>query len=598
MDNDNTKRYLAEKRPGYLIEPVLYNRPDSWENHHATNPTAIRLTVDPRVFLGYRAGGRDGYFFINDTKVWRSHLGLAILDERGEKVVTRFPLPIFTCRIDFALPRNPEEFTVYQAGPHRDDVAAYHDFRFWEDRDWLYVIYHEGAVTKVWDAVVRIKTRDFLSRVDESVSLLDGNPSVVALHAEWERLWWREEVWLPCGVDGTNRIYPSDMNKNDIVFLRLSDESLMMYHRPVPDIAAAKTGGVPFLEASEDGITKVGVLQSCIRPGYRDNSHIGNNGIPIRVDIDGIPAAMDVVHGVYNEAISNPAIEKKWKLTYYPYLRLLDVETGGCLYYSRDPILEYDGVWDEYARHGEWIANLSHLDGVMFAGGQVEVERGKNGLDDVFRFYTGVGDTAVAVADFRLRDLLPEQAITDIRALKRHRLYESAERSENRKVLEPEASGWRWSIANGKRSRTLSIRRELRGEISDRVVVPRPGFFDADCLSFDGESVIFLEELGWLILYCGTRWTDSPKRSVFGTGVLLLDRENPERVLYRSEEPLPAGRGGADGWVCGVAEPVAPLTPDLIPNRVRNEVKAIYERKPMPSDMTRWLLRKAEAIDL
>mgnify|MGYP000735953367 CR=1 FL=1 len=38
----------------------------------------------------------------------------------------------------------------------------------------------------------------------------------------------------------------------------------------------------------------------------------------------------------------------------------------------------------------------------MFAGGTVAVEAGKISLDDLFRTYIGVGDTAVAVADFRL----------------------------------------------------------------------------------------------------------------------------------------------------------------------------------------------------
>ena len=129
-------------------------------------------------------------------------------------------------------------------------------------------------------------------------------------------------------MNGTNRIYPSQMAKNDIVHLRLNDGRLIMYHRPAPDIAVLRTEGAPYPSAADDGITTIGHLQSCIRPGYRDNSHIGNNGAPITVQIGRTAVALDVPHGVYNEALSDDAVTQKWKLLYYPYLRLLDLDSG------------------------------------------------------------------------------------------------------------------------------------------------------------------------------------------------------------------------------------------------------------------------------
>lgn len=476
------------------------------------------------MFLGYRAGGSEDRYCNGGVTVWRSHLGLAVLDSRGDAVLDRFPLPIFDLRTGIDLPRTVEEFAAYQAGPDRDRAVVLHDFRFWEDRGWLYVIYHEGSVTKVWDCVVRMPAEDFLARVASSIRLAEaGEPGDAAFEQRWSAIWWDEGIWQPCGVGGTNRIYPSEMTKNDIVYLRLDDGSLVMYHRPVPDIAMVRTAGGPCPGTTADGITEVGTLQSCVRPGHRDNSHIGNNAVPVPVRIGGTRVAMDIVHGVFNRAIADPAVRQKWKLSYYPYLRLLDARTGHCLYYSREPVLEYDGVWDEHARHGTWIGELAHLDGVMFAGGQVAVDAGRNGLDDPFRLYTGIGDTAVATADFRLRDLIPEPVVADIQSMERHRRQRVAAIPENR----------------------------------------------------------------------GARWDDAPRRTTYGSGVVLLDRENPERVLYRSEVPLHGSERREDGWQCRHDAFTVRMGAELVPDAVAREVRRTYERRPMPSDMTRWLLRKA-----
>ena len=38
------------------------------------------MSGDPRVFLGYRAGGTEDFFRIKGWDVWRSHLGVAVLN--------------------------------------------------------------------------------------------------------------------------------------------------------------------------------------------------------------------------------------------------------------------------------------------------------------------------------------------------------------------------------------------------------------------------------------------------------------------------------------------------------------------------------------
>ncbi|MEE8440180.1 MAG: hypothetical protein V3S41_00545, partial [Spirochaetia bacterium] len=365
-----------------------------------------------------------------------------------------------------------------------------------------------------------------------------------------------------------------------------------------------KTDGPPFLPATDDGVTTIGHLQSCIRPGYRDNSHIGSNGAPITVQIGGTAVALDVPHGVYNQALSDDAVTQKWKLLYYPYLRLLDLDSGRCLYYSAEPILTYDGTWESCSKHGTWVSESGHLDGVMFAGGTVAADAGKNGLDDLFRSYIGIGDTAVAIAEFRLGEMLPQAVVDDLMNRARHRETATDRLDEHRCYLD-DACGWRWSVANDADDR-ITIRRELESarEHEDRPIDTRPGYFDADCLSFDGESAVRSDEVGWIVAYTGSRWTEAEgeKATQYGAGIIVLDRQLPERILYRSEQPIDGSAGVQPGWVrSSAATPLAEaLSADadaeqLIPANVRDEIKRLYKLNPFPSDMIRWLVRKSEA---
>jgi len=83
----DAKSLKAAKVKGYITEPITSEGHWQWEGHHATNPTVLRLDGDPRVFLGYRAGGADDHHFHESAKsAMGSHFGMAILDERGEKV--------------------------------------------------------------------------------------------------------------------------------------------------------------------------------------------------------------------------------------------------------------------------------------------------------------------------------------------------------------------------------------------------------------------------------------------------------------------------------------------------------------------------------
>lgn len=598
---------VAKKDPTCIIEPRADGFSRQWESFCATNPAALRLTGDPRVFLGYRAAGEadrywDGYQF-----VWGSSLGMAVLDRRGERVECRFPLPIMRHERSYDLPQDPDAYEAFMR-EHADDVIVLHDFRLWEHEGFLYVIFHEGRMHKVFDCIRRMPLAAFRERIERSL-VLAGRPSE-AIIDEWRELWWAADCWQPAGVDGTDRVYGSWVNKNDIIFWRLKDGSLKMCHRPYPDMAVLDTGRETFARPTPDGLTTFGTLETCVRPGCFDNAHIGSDGFPTPARIGRTDVYIDVTHGVWDRAVATTE-QEDWGIIYMPYLRVVDAETGELLFYSEEPVADYDDVWREYVEDGAWIRRMSHLLGVMFPGGQVSVEPDRNGLDDEFAFYTGVGDTATARATFRLRDLLPERVVADIQDRPQHRRTRVTMPAAPQHELPDPVCGWHWKVVNDPRTRTVAIERTLDAEhgseTARRTIPLRPGYFDADLAWFDGHSVRRVEDLGYVLLYTGTRWThevDGP-RATSGVGVMLLDGDLPERVLYRSTEPLDGKTAVADGWISG-----APITYDaswlddaenLIPERVRFEVRRIRHLvrtgKRKHSDMALWLGQKSGQLE-
>ena len=585
--------------PGYLIEPMLNGPTSWWEGHHATNPCAIRLSRDPRVFLGYRAGGTGDFYRIKGHDVWRSHLGLAVLNVTGDKVLHRLPLPVFETELDFALPQTEAEFSAFKQGPHVDAIAVLHDFRLWEDGDWLYCIYHEGAVDSCFDCIVRMRIADFLAKITRSIEL-SARPQPEIIN-EWRKLWWAAGVWQPAGHNGTNRIYASTFPKNDIVFIRLGDGSLRMLHRPLPDIAIIDTEGQTYSPATADDISMMGVVQSSIRPGFADNSHIGNNGLPTRAKIGDVEVYIDVIHGVQNFRISEQN-QPGWDLEYKAYFRVLDYATGELLYYGTDPIFSDAHPWRGYTHDGAWVSKLNHLRSVMFAGGQLPAVPDRNGLEDTFHAYVGLGDTAVGLAKFTLRSLLPPPVIEAIQARPRRRALQFCDGTRSVEPLGTIA-GWDWTIRSSPDGREVQIVRQLQasGEASARPVGSRPGYFDSDGLLIEPGCVVRSPDLGWLVVYRGFRCeeADGNRRTQVGYGLLLLDRDNPERILYRSSVPLDGKLAFEQGWTAGetiaLGQAFAARAESLLPARVRKETLYIYQHNPMPPHMVQWLATKAQA---
>ena len=610
IDND----FKAKKKKDFLITPIKNVAGSDWQGHHATNPCVVRFSKDPRVFLGYRAGGDDDLYFNGNQISWGSTLGLAILDENGSKVEQRFLLPIMKIKTDVSLPQNQAEYDEYSK-LHKDENVILHDFRFWEYNDYLYVIYHDGSIKDCYDSISRMPVDTFLSKVDESIELL-ANP-VDEIIERWDELWWGEDVWQPAGFEGKNRIFSSDVQKGDTIFFELGDGTLQMCHRPFSEaMAVLNTGSDTFAKPTEDGLTTYGSFETCARPGYTDNSHVGSNGLPTRAKIGDVDVYIDITHGVFNRCISESDIDHPF-FRYYPYFRIKDYETGRLLYYSEEPILDFCDQWKEYDQEGQWISTLDHLEGVMFCGGQIEVVAGKNGLDDEFITYVGLGDTAIGVATFKLRDLIPKKVIDDIQARKEHGLLDVGQVRKNTFQISPETHGWQWSIENDADQRCLSVIRKLDyngiNETGVREINTAPGTFDADMMIFDGKSAKLVEGLGWVILYKGIRWKTDCKQKVTtaGCGVLLIDAYNPEKVLYRASEPLPSSITDHDGWHQAEDVEYSHLldhAENFIPPRVISRINRIHELQNsddchpllsfmLKSQMVLWLRKKAGLED-
>lgn len=605
----NKSGLRAKKIKDYLIEPVKEGPNAKWEGHHATNPCVIRFGEDPRVFLGYRAGGDDDYYRHGRHNTWGSHLGLAVMDDCGLEVIHRLPLPIMKKVHNRNLPQTEEAFDDF-VSKYGDEILILHDFRFFGYEDYLYVIFHESNMKNAFDCIVRMKVTTFIEKVNESIKLMES--PVEQIIDRWHQLWWADDVWQPCGVDGTNRIFSSPVCKGDIIFFALGNGTLQMCHRPFADgMAVLNTGNDTFAKATPDGITAYGSLETCIRPSSLDNSHIGNNGSPTRAQIGDVDVYIDVTHGCHNRMLSEEGFDE-YEVHYYPYLRVKDFQTGELLYYSEDPILDYCRMWREYAEDGEWVSQNKLLGGVMFSGGQLELVNGRNGLDDEFITYIGLGDTAVGAATFKLRDLLPQQVIEDIQKRKAHQQVRISDIEPNRYCFDKAVNGWKWHIENNSEKRCINIVRTLNKdgyhETATRAINTVPGSYDADAIIFDGTSICHFEQIGWLLIYKGVRWdvVDGEKISSIGYGLLILDENNPEMVLYRSTEPLDGKVTKIEGWDIGPTRndqsvffsKAAELIPELVVSRLKRRIYLKKKGLLFGSQMVIWQQQKSGLIPI
>ena len=174
----------------------------------------------------------------------------------GLEVANRLPLPIMHKERKVNLPQNQHEFEEYMKD-HKDEIALLHDFRFFEYNGFVHVIYHEATLTDCFDCIVRMKVDEFLTKIERSIEL--SKLPVEEIIQPWRQLWWQQNIWEPCGYNGTNQLFSSLVPKGDIVFFELADGTLQMCHRPMADgMAVLNTGHDTFAAPTKDGITSYG----------------------------------------------------------------------------------------------------------------------------------------------------------------------------------------------------------------------------------------------------------------------------------------------------------------------------------------------------
>lgn len=116
---------------------------------------------------------------------------MAILDEMGDNVLVRFPLPIMKIIRTILMPQSETEYEHYIKN-HAAEIAVLHDFRLLEHKGFIYVIFHDGIINMAYDVVKRMPIEQFRAKVERS-TLLSSKP-VDEIQKEWEQLWWVQEV--------------------------------------------------------------------------------------------------------------------------------------------------------------------------------------------------------------------------------------------------------------------------------------------------------------------------------------------------------------------------------------------------------------------
>jgi hypothetical protein len=235
----------------------------------------------------------------------------------------------------------------------------------------------------------------------------------------------------------------------------------------------------------------------------------------------------------------------------------------------------------------------------MFVGGQTEKIKGRNGEYDVFSFYTGVGDTAVARAEFSIAKLTPDEVLADIRARSEHEKF-AITVLEYCAALAEKPCGWSWTLENDTAKRCVKVVREFGfaegRDRTERLIYTRPGYFDADVMTLC-EGGAILRDFGYCVLYRGVRFVEG--KTQVGFGVMVLDAKNPERVLYRSVKQIAVSERA--GYTAAQDE-VFPLTLDeaaaaaAIPQNVISEIRYMnrltVEGRHWESHHTDWLTRR------
>ncbi len=590
-------KYTVTKVTGAFLEPLFDRVGSTWQAHHVTNPAAFRLTGEKRILLGYRAGGDRDHFVVGEIDVFNSSLGLAVLSEDGTEVECRFPYPVFWQNHPYTLPQTPEDYASY-CKANESVITVLHDFRIYVHGGFVYVNYHDGTVNCAYDRLCRMPEELFREKIDEGIKLTKSG----AGEKTWKAL-WKLDDWERLGVDSEHHLFAKGPDKHyptktDVTYFE-TDSGIHMLRRPIPDISHLRTPSLVGT-CTVEGFDDMGMIECCVRPGRWDNSHIGPNAMSTLAHIGPVKVYIDLWHGVHNGAIGRENEPFKWDMYYSPFFSIRDARSGDLLYWGEEPIVDPDDdVWSEYTRNGRWIQALTHTY-ILFVGGQLPKDKEKSGEDDVFVFYAGAGDTAIVRGEFTIRSLTPPKVIEDILAKEAHS-KESCTVMPCSIDLPYDSAGWHWTLCNDEQKRCLNLVRELPGlERAVHRILCRPGYFDADVVTLGGSVVRY--NTCFAVLYRGARWKqndDGSKTTSVGFGLLLMDDENPERILFRSEcsfcpELTLSGYVSGQEVPCPVsAKEALNFIPEPVTREIRHMRTMIRQGTYWKSHHTQWLELRA-----
>lgn len=381
----NPPKYVPSKKAvRFKSNPLFKARPEvfinvgrkkiAWEKL-VYNAGAIR--INGIIYVLYRALGEDG---ISRIGLWWS--------KDGYKEEGRLDYPIFGPKEDYEIPKNPENRRKWQKrtfGMIRE-VGGTEDPRLTLIDNYLYMTYTAyGDVVQL--ALAKISLDTFVNGLSNFNS-----------YDEWNNAWLRNGPIFKYLEDKDAVLYLVEERKKEFsngvrtdddfvnVFPELLEKKVALIHRIPPDMQILYTDE---LKARK---VKVGRTFLMPTPKFWDSMKIGAGAPPLKTKY----GWLHVYHGV-GEWMGKKAYGLGVVLT-----PLDDPEK--ILFRSTEPILQPEEIYEIEG----WVPN------VVFTCGVVPKTKDSSetlDLEDEILIYYGGADKVMALAEMKIKDILPPQVI-------------------------------------------------------------------------------------------------------------------------------------------------------------------------------------------
>jgi mannosylglycerate hydrolase len=351
---------LFKARPEATI--IIDGKPVRWERC-VYNAAAIRIKGITYVF--YRALGYDG---ISRIGLWWSRDGV---HQDG-----RLDYPIFGPEATYEMPQDPQARRQQQLKDYDmvREVGGTEDPRIVQLGGDIYMTYTAyGDIVQL--ALAKIKVADFLKAVKEFKS-----------YEEWKDLWLRNGPVFASLDDKDAVLFPVYEERGEkfiSLFPELFEGKFALIHRVPADMQ------ILYTDRLRANGPSVGETLMRARPGMWDSEKIGAGAPPLKTRY----GWLHIYHGVG---------VRDGKKAYMLGVVLTDLkEPGRVIYRSPEPIL----VPEQNYEIDGWVPN------VVFTCGAVPKDKDSNDVlhrDNEILVYYGGADQVVAVAQAKVKDLIPE----------------------------------------------------------------------------------------------------------------------------------------------------------------------------------------------